>query len=84
MKGRYNYESSYHKSDSFIWQRYKEYIYPAKQIIFTCYYNRNETETVVADQLKQASNNYYLSWTYKIDENYFIYISLQAQASSSI
>ena len=41
----------------FIWQRFKEYIYSAKEIIFICYYNRNETETVVADQLKQASND---------------------------
>ncbi|GEM_PF-2268474 len=34
----------------------KKYIYPANEIIFTCYYNRNETETVVAGQLKQASS----------------------------
>lgn len=40
----------------FIWQRSGEYIYPAKEIIFLCYYNRNEAETVVADQLKQASS----------------------------
>ena len=45
----------------FIWQRSEENIYPAKEIIFTYYYNRNETETVIADQLKQASNDYYPS-----------------------
>jgi hypothetical protein len=44
----------------FIWQRFKEHIYLAKEIILTCYYNRNETETVVADQLKQASSDYVL------------------------
>jgi len=38
------------------WQRFGENIYPAKKIIFVCYYIRNETETVVADQLKQASS----------------------------
>ena len=48
-------------TDRFIWQRSKEYIYPAKEIIFAYYYNRNETETVLADQLKQASNYYYPS-----------------------
>ena len=30
----------------------REHLYSQK-IIFACYYNRNETETVVADQLKQ-------------------------------
>ena len=40
----------------FIWQRSKEHIYPVKEIIFACYYNRNETETVLAGQLKQASS----------------------------
>jgi len=44
----------------FIWQRSEENIYTAKEIIFTYYYNRNETETVIADQLKQASNDYVL------------------------
>ena len=39
-----------------LWQRSEENIYLAKEIIFLCYYNRNETETVVADQLKQASS----------------------------
>ena len=68
----------------FIWQQSQEYIYPAKEIIFICYYNRNETETVVADQLKQASNNYYPSRIYRIDENYFINTSLQAQGYSPI
>jgi hypothetical protein len=38
----------------FNWQRFNLEIYPAKEIIFVCYYNRNEAETVVADQLKQA------------------------------
>jgi len=32
----------------------------SQRIIFTYYYNRNETETVIADQLKQASNDYVL------------------------
>ena len=53
-------------------------------IIFTYYYNRNETETIVVDQLKQASNNYYPSWIYRIDENYLINTNLQAQGYSSI
>ena len=48
------------------WQRFREEIYPVKEIIFTCYYNRNETETVLAGQLKQASNTYYPSRIYKI------------------
>jgi hypothetical protein len=39
-----------------LWQRSEENIYLAKEIIFFCYYNRNETETIVADQLKQASS----------------------------
>jgi hypothetical protein len=47
-----------------IWQRSKEYIYPDKEIIFVCYYNRNETETVLADQLKQALNILYPSRIY--------------------
>ena len=42
------------------WQRSKEEIYLVKEIIFVCYYNRNETETIVADQLKQASSNHVL------------------------
>jgi len=37
----------------------REHLYSQK-IIFACYYNRNETETVVADQLKQASNDHVL------------------------
>ena len=51
----------------FIWQRSGKYIYPAKEIIFVCYYNRNETETVLADKLKQAVNSYYPSWIYRIN-----------------
>jgi len=43
----------------------KKYIYPAKEIIFVCYYNRNETETVLAGKLKQASNGYYPSRIYR-------------------
>ena len=54
------------KDFRFIWQRFKEYIYPAKEIISACYYNRNETETVLADQLKQASNILYPSRIYGI------------------
>jgi hypothetical protein len=84
MKGRYNYECPCHRINRFTWQRSKEYIYPVKEIIFARYYNRNETETVVADQLKQASNDYYPSWTYRINENYFICTSLQAQGYSPI
>ena len=68
----------------FIWQRFKEHIYLAKEIILTCYYNRNETETVVADQLKQAANDYYPFRNYRIEENYFINTNLQAQGYSSI
>ena len=56
----------------FIWQRSSENIYPANEIIFVCYYNRNEPETVVADQLKQTSSDYYPSRIYRIDEDYFI------------
>jgi len=41
----------------FIWQRSGKYIYLAKEIIFYCYYNRNKTETILADQLKQASGH---------------------------
>ena len=67
MKGRYNYECPCHRINRFTWQRSKEYIYPVKEIIFARYYNRNETETVVADQLKQASSDYVLlgllEWT---------------------
>ena len=48
----------------FIWQRSKEFIYPAKEIIFVRYYNRNETETLLADKLKQAVNGYYPSRIY--------------------
>ena len=42
-------------SSRYNWQRSVRYIYPANRIILTCYYNRNEPETVLADQLKQAS-----------------------------
>jgi hypothetical protein len=49
----------------FIWQRSGKYIYQAKEIIFTCYYNRNETETVLAGKLKQASNAYHPSRIYE-------------------
>jgi hypothetical protein len=63
----------------FIWQRSGKGIYPAKEIIFACYYNRNEPETVVADQLKQASSTYYPSRIYRIDKNYSIYSRLQVQ-----
>jgi len=68
----------------FIWQRSGEDIYPAKEIIFVCYYNRNETETVVAYHLKQASNGYYPSRIYRIDENYFKYSCLQAHGYSQV
>ena len=47
-------------ANRFLWQRPDECIHPTKEIISVCYYNRNETETVVADQLKQASNDYVL------------------------
>jgi hypothetical protein len=50
----------------FIWQRSSENIYPAKEIIFVCYYNRNDTETVATDQLTQASSDYYPSRIYRI------------------
>jgi len=73
-----------HYQNRFTWQRSNLDIYPAKEIIFACYYNRNETETVVADQLKQASSNYYPSRIYRIDENYFKYSSLQAYANPPI
>ena len=59
-------------TNRFIWQRSEEHIYPSKEIIFIYYYFRNEIETAVADQLKQASSNYYHSWIYRIDENCFI------------
>jgi hypothetical protein len=55
-----------HKTNRFIWQRSKKYIYPAKEIIFACYYIRNETETVLAGKLKQAVNAYYPSRIYGI------------------
>lgn len=48
----------------FLWQRSEGSIYPDQIIIFICYYNRNEAETVVAGQLKQAPNNYYPSRIY--------------------
>ena len=67
-----------------LWQRSEENIYIAKGIIFLCYYNRNETETVVADQLKQASNDFYPYRIYRINENYFINTNLQAQGHSPI
>jgi len=51
----------------FIWQRSTLDIYPVKEIISICYYNRNETETVLAGQLKQAANGYYPSWIYEIN-----------------
>ena len=54
------------KDFRFIWQRFKEYIYPAKEIISACYYNRNETETVLAGKLKLAVNDYYPFWIYEI------------------
>jgi hypothetical protein len=38
--------------NSFIWQRSEEDIYPAKEIIFICYYNRNKTETVLMKMLE--------------------------------
>jgi hypothetical protein len=60
------------QSDRPLWQRSEMYIYPAKEIISKCYYNRNETETVVADQLKQASNDYYPSRIYINVENFYI------------
>jgi len=69
----------------FNWQRSKEYIYTAKEIIVTCFYIRkNDTETAKADQLKQELNYYYyLSIIYGIDENYFIKPNLLAQGYSS-
>jgi hypothetical protein len=57
--------------DRFIWQRSKEHINTTKEIIFVCYYNRNETETVLADKLKQAVNGYYPSRIYEI--NFYIF-----------
>jgi hypothetical protein len=84
MKGRYNYECPCHRINRFTWQRSKEYIYPVKEIIFARYYNRNETETVLADQLKQASNYYYPSRIYEIEETYFINTNLRAQGYSLI
>lgn len=65
-----------------LWQRSNSDIYPAREIIFTCYYSRNETETVVSDQLKQASNDYYPSRTHRINECRFINPDLQAKCSS--
>ena len=53
-------------SNRFIWQRFEEHIHLAKEIIFTCYYNRNETETVLASKLKPAVNAYYPTWVYEI------------------
>ena len=47
------------RTNRFIWQRFTKNIYPAKEIIFICNYNRNETETVLAGKLKQAVNGYY-------------------------
>ncbi|MDD4162789.1 MAG: hypothetical protein PHW87_09975 [Methanothrix sp.] len=43
--------------DERLGRKIEQHIYPAKEIIFTCHYNRNETETVLADQLKQASGH---------------------------
>jgi len=48
----------------FLWQRSERFIYLAQIIILICYYNRNEAETVVAGQLRQASNNYCSSRIY--------------------
>lgn len=48
----------------FLWQRPEGSIYPVQIIILICYYNRNEAETVVAGQLKQASNYYCFSRIY--------------------
>jgi hypothetical protein len=41
-------------------------MYPVIERIFACYYNRNETETVLAGKLKQAVNAYYPSRIYGI------------------
>ena len=59
--------------ECFIRQRSGEDINSAKEIIFTCYYNRNETETVLAVKLKQASNILYPS---RIYENQFYILRL--------
>jgi hypothetical protein len=56
----------FHRTNRFIWQRFGENIDPTKRIISVCYYNRNGTETVLADKLKQASNEYYPSRIYGI------------------
>jgi len=58
--------ASPYQSNRFIWQRSEEYIYPAKEIIFARYYNRNETETGLAGKLKQASNILYPFRIYEI------------------
>jgi hypothetical protein len=57
------------------WQRFADDIYPAEEIIFVSYYNRNETETVVADQLKQAVTGYYPSRINEITYIFFDYIN---------
>ena len=62
------------------WQRSEKNIYLASRIIFTCYYNRNKTETVLASKLKQASSGYYPSRIYRIDKNCLKYSDLQAYA----
>jgi hypothetical protein len=51
----------------------KKDIYSTKEIISVFFYNRNETETVLADQLKQATNVYYPS---RIYGNQFYFIRL--------
>jgi hypothetical protein len=53
--------------DCFLWQRCNLHIHPAKEIIFTCYYNRNDTETVLAGKLEETVNDYYPSRTYGND-----------------
>ena len=44
-----------------IWQRFGKDIYPANEIISRCYYNRNETETVLDGKLEQTASGYYPS-----------------------
>ena len=55
-----------YRAERCVWQQSDGGIYLAKEIIFACYYNRNETETVLASKLKLAENDYYPSRIYEI------------------